>query len=93
MSWRVPRPFGWNPPGLGILLRLARTPWRFSTPLLSRALVTDGGTEQADKQSTSDADRSHLADLPDGCGCAEVWEFLSERQSHPDDGEQADDDA
>jgi hypothetical protein len=23
----------------------------------------------------------HLADLADGCGCAEVWEHLSERRA------------
>ena len=22
----------------------------------------------------------HLADVPDGCGCAEVWEHLSEQR-------------
>ena len=25
-------------------------------------------------------DRAHLSELPDGCGCAEVWEHLSERR-------------
>ena len=25
-----------------------------------------------------DPDRAHLADIEDGCGCAEVWEHLSE---------------
>jgi hypothetical protein len=28
----------------------------------------------------SDTDDEHLADVPDGCGCAEVWEHLSERR-------------
>jgi hypothetical protein len=27
---------------------------------------------------TDDADRAHLSNLEDGCGCAEVWEHLSE---------------
>jgi len=29
-----------------------------------------------------DEDRpgSHLDDAPDGCGCAEVWEFAAERR-------------
>lgn len=27
-----------------------------------------------------DRDDEHLAELPDGCGCAEVWERLSERR-------------
>lgn len=25
------------------------------------------------------ADRDRFEDLPDGCGCAEVWEYLSEQ--------------
>ena len=36
-------------------------------------------------RSAADADRAHLADLPDGCGCAEVWEHLSESRAHPAD--------
>jgi len=28
-----------------------------------------------------DAEADHLDDLEDGCGCAEVWEHLSERRS------------
>jgi hypothetical protein len=28
----------------------------------------------------ADEARNHLDDLADGCGCAEVWEFLSERR-------------
>jgi hypothetical protein len=27
-----------------------------------------------------DREDEHLADVPDGCGCAEVWEHLSERR-------------
>jgi hypothetical protein len=34
--------------------------------------------------TTSDADEAedtdHLDDIDDGCGCAEVWEHLSERR-------------
>jgi len=30
--------------------------------------VTDGGT-------------AHLDDVEDGCGCAEIWEHLSERRA------------
>jgi hypothetical protein len=25
-------------------------------------------------------DEDHLADVPDGCGCTEVWEHLSEQR-------------
>jgi hypothetical protein len=28
----------------------------------------------------SDSEDEYLADVPDGCGCAEVWEHLSERR-------------
>jgi hypothetical protein len=28
-----------------------------------------------------DADTDHLEDTPDGCGCAEVWEHLSEQRA------------
>jgi hypothetical protein len=27
-------------------------------------------------------DRAHLDGLPDGCGCAEVWEHLSSIREH-----------
>ena len=28
-----------------------------------------------------DADDDHLADVTDGCGCAEMWEHLSEQRA------------
>jgi len=28
-----------------------------------------------------EADDDHLADVEDGCGCAEVWEHLSEQRA------------
>jgi len=31
-------------------------------------------------ESDTDADRAHLDGIEDGCGCAEVWEHLSERR-------------
>ena len=39
-----------------------------------KPLVADGG-----RQSGAD-DADHLRDLPDGAGCAEIWEHLSARQ-------------
>ena len=36
-------------------------------------------TAPSDTQKTDEA-RNHLDDLADGCGCAEVWEFLSGRR-------------
>jgi hypothetical protein len=29
-------------------------------------------------------DTDHLDDIEDGCGCAEVWEHLSERRAQQD---------
>lgn len=39
-----------------------------------------GTDPAADERSDADdeVDRSHLDDVDDGCGCAEVWEYLSE---------------
>lgn len=38
-------------------------------------------TASSDTQETEET-RNHLDDLADGCGCAEVWEFLSERREN-----------
>jgi hypothetical protein len=36
---------------------------------------------EANAAEPSDEERpDHLSDVPDGCGCAEVWEHLSERR-------------
>ena len=32
-----------------------------------------------DEDSAASGDE-HLADIPDGCGCAEIWEHLSDRR-------------
>lgn len=38
--------------------------------------------EPAQAESPDDADdATHLSDLPDGAGCAEVWEHLSENRN------------
>jgi hypothetical protein len=34
-----------------------------------------------DSGDEDERDDEHLADVEDGCGCAEVWEHLSERRS------------
>lgn len=36
-----------------------------------------GTTTTGDESSDDDA---HLADVPDGCGCAEIWEQLAEQR-------------
>jgi len=40
-------------------------------------------TTSSDTQESEEA-HNHLEDLADGCGCTEVWEYLSERR---DEGE------
>ncbi len=39
---------------------------------------TDGPARTDTPEDDTDDDTSHLDDLPDGAGCAEVWEHLSE---------------
>jgi hypothetical protein len=33
---------------------------------------------------TDRPDDEHLADVPDGCGCTEIWEHLSEQRASED---------
>jgi len=33
-----------------------------------------------DETEETEPDTDHLEDIEDGCGCAEVWEHLSERR-------------
>jgi hypothetical protein len=37
-------------------------------------------TDHADADEEPEPDTSHLDDVEDGCGCAEVWEHLSEQR-------------
>lgn len=37
------------------------------------------------RESDRGADGEHLADVPDGVGCAEIWEQLSDRREKDDD--------
>jgi len=42
-------------------------------------------TEREDERPRKEAsdvpkDDDHLTDIPDGCGCAEVWKHLSDRR-------------
>jgi len=34
----------------------------------------------SENDSESDDIRAHFEDLEDGCGCTELWEYLSERR-------------
>jgi len=36
-------------------------------------------------ESATDDDDDYLSELHDGCGCAEVWEHLSEYRNEDDD--------
>lgn len=51
--------------------------------------MTDEGQPGASAALEDDrrADREHVDELPDGAGCTEIWEHLSERRG---DGECAD---
>jgi hypothetical protein len=42
----------------------------------------DADSSAAAESGTADDERddAHLQDIEDGCGCAEVWEHLSERR-------------
>jgi hypothetical protein len=42
-------------------------------------------TSDEDHTAETAAPREHLADVEDGCGCAEVWEHLSEQRAAGDD--------
>lgn len=43
-------------------------------------LLPDGGRRE-------DSDDEHLRDVPDGAGCTEIWEHLSERQATEVEGD------
>jgi len=34
----------------------------------------------SERSKADDPDRAHLAGVSDGCGCAEVWDHLSEQR-------------
>jgi hypothetical protein len=46
--------------------------------------MTDSMTTTSDTEEEA-RDEDHLEDIDDGCGCAEVWEHLSERRGSEDD--------
>lgn len=41
-------------------------------------------TDESGEPEEERAD-AHLVDLPDGCGCAEVWEHLAEQREEATD--------
>lgn len=50
--------------------------------------MSDGGppTQDPEDEPTNDedADQEQFADLPDGSGCIEIWEHLSEQRKRDD---------
>jgi len=40
----------------------------------------NGSADAGAEPKNSDEERAHLDGVDDGCGCAEVWEQLSERR-------------
>jgi hypothetical protein len=67
----------------GLLRRIDDTRFpgwcRVETPRECRRM-SQGTTEPTEEATTDE----HLADVEDGCGCAEVWEHLSERREADD---------
>lgn len=51
--------------------------------------MSEPGT--TDEDGREEVDRSHL-EVEDGCGCAEVWEHLSQQRAESDAGQRADTD-
>jgi hypothetical protein len=46
-------------------------------------------SEETRDDRYADVDTSHLEDVEDGCGCAEIWEHTAEREA--DDGPSTED--
>ena len=56
-------------------------------PISTGGLASNQGDDESDDPDDSDrsprsehADQEHLQGVEDGCGCAEVWEHLSEQR-------------
>lgn len=41
----------------------------------------EDATCEYDDRAGDEEDAAHLDDVGDGCGCAEIWEHLSERRA------------
>jgi hypothetical protein len=50
-----------------------------------KSRAADGADESADEDRAKRAD-DHLADVPDGAGCTEIWEHLADRREDESDG-------
>ena len=47
--------------------------------------MSETTTVENDAEEEERADTSHLDNVEDGCGCAEVWEHLSEKREAASD--------
>ena len=43
---------------------------------------------ESDRANRSEESNAHLQGVGDGCGCAEVWEHLSEERAAREDGDE-----
>ena len=48
---------------------------------------SDTVTQKMSNQTPSEDDDAHLADIPDGAGCTEIWERLSDDRDENLSGE------
>ncbi|MFB6128437.1 MAG: hypothetical protein ABEJ47_01620 [Halorhabdus sp.] len=48
--------------------------------------MTDVSTQEA-AESDRETDSEHLDEVPDGCGCTEIWEHLSDERAPLEDEE------
>ena len=58
-----------------------RRPNGTASPARSRSEGASTETLRSDGGEPRGEDDEHLRDLPDGAGCTEIWEHLSERQA------------
>ncbi len=54
---------------------------------MSDSTVEESETERSDGSERPD---DHLEGIDDGCGCAEVWDYLSERRGDGTDADRSD---
>ena len=60
-----------------MVLRMGRNEAETDTPDGSGAKRETNGS---DSDTDAEPDAEHLSDVPEGCGCVEVWEHLSEER-------------
>ncbi len=46
-------------------------------------------TEDTGTDKDRDVSTDHLDDIDDGCGCAEVWEYMSDKRENEDESTEA----